>query len=70
VSGGTPDILGDLEYLEYHWGSAYLIGREGGQLTALRRDGRGGMLTDPDRDGLVRKIAADYTARPVPRDLP
>jgi hypothetical protein len=70
VSGGTPDILGDLEYLEFHWGSAYLIGREGGQLTAARRDGRGGTLTDPDRDGLVRKIADDYIASPVPRDLP
>lgn len=70
MTGGSPDIPGDLEFLEYHWGSAYLIGREGGQLTADRRDGQGSTLTDPERDGLRRKIAADYTARPVPRDLP
>ena len=70
MSGGTPDILGDLEFLEYHWGSAYVIGREGGQLTAVRRDGRGGTLADPDRDELVRKICDDYIASPVPRDLP
>lgn len=70
MSGGTPDILNDLEYLEHHWGSAYLIGREGGQLTVVRRDGQGGTLADQDRDALVRKIAEDYAANPVPRDLP
>jgi hypothetical protein len=70
VSGRTPDILDDLEFLEYHWGSAYLIGREGGHLTAVRRDGQGGTLTDPDRDRLISKIAEDYADRPVSRDLP
>jgi hypothetical protein len=70
VSGGIPDIMDDLEYLEHNWGSAYLIGREGGQYTAARRDGQGSTLTDPEREGLRRKIAADYTASPVPRDLP
>lgn len=70
MSGETPDILGDLEFLEHHWGSAYLIGRQDGQLTAEPRDGTGGTLADPDRDGLARKIAEDYAARPVPRDLP
>jgi hypothetical protein len=70
VSGAPPDILGDLEYLEHNWGSAYLIGREGGQYTAERRDGQGDALTDPERDGLRRKIAADYAASPVPRDRP
>jgi hypothetical protein len=70
VSGGPPDIVDDLEYLEHHWGSAYLIGCEGGRYTAVRRDGQGDTLTGPDRDGLVLKIAEDYAARPVPGDLP
>ena len=70
MSGGPPDIVGDLEYLEHNWGSAYLIGRQGGQFTAVRRDGNGDTLTDPERDGLRRKIAEDYAGRPVPRDLP
>jgi hypothetical protein len=65
-----PDIPGDLEFLEHHWGSAYLIGRQGGQFTAVRRDGRGGTLAAGDRDGLATLIADDYRADPVPRDLP
>ena len=71
AAGGAPaDILGDLEHLEHHWGEAYVIGAEGGGYTAVRRDGTGGALAAADRDGLVREIAADYAARPVPRDLP
>jgi hypothetical protein len=70
MSGATPDIVDDLEFLEHHWGSAYLIGRQGGEYTAVRRDGHGGTLADPGRDGLAGKIAADYAARPVTRDLP
>jgi hypothetical protein len=70
VSGGPPDITGDLEYLEHHWGSAYLIGNAGGQYTAERRDGQGATLTAADRDGLAKLIAEDYAASPVPRDLP
>jgi hypothetical protein len=65
-----PDILGDLEDLEHHWGSAYLIGREGGEYTAARRDGRGGTLAAGDRDGLLAAIQADYAADPVSRELP
>ena len=70
--GPPPGILGDLEFLEYNWGSAYLIGREGGQYTAVRRDGQGGTLADPRRDGLMRR-SGPTTTRPVPgpaRDLP
>jgi hypothetical protein len=70
VSGGPPDIVDDLEYLEHHWGSAYLIGNAGSQYTAERRDGRGGTLAAADRDGLATLIADDYRADPVPRDLP
>jgi hypothetical protein len=66
---GGPDIAGDLEDLEHHWGEAYLIGREGGRYTAERRDGRGGKLTAADRDGLMDAVQADYTADPVSRDL-
>jgi hypothetical protein len=73
VSGGIPpdgpDILGDLEFLEYHWGSAYLVAAEGGGYTADRRDGKGATLAAADRDGLCRKIQADYIADPVSRDL-
>jgi hypothetical protein len=69
VSGGIPDILDDLEFLEYHWGSAYLVAAGGGGYTADRRDGKGATLAATDRDGLCRKIQADYTADPVSRDL-
>jgi hypothetical protein len=70
VSGGMPpDIAGDLELLEHHWGEAYSISRCGGQYTAIRRDGKGGTLAAPDRDGLDGKIRADYNADPVSRDL-
>jgi hypothetical protein len=70
VSGATPDILGDLEFLEHHWGEAYLISAGGAGYTAVRRDGRGGTLAAADRDGLSGKIQADYRADPVSRDLP
>jgi hypothetical protein len=70
VSGGPPDILGDLEFLEHHWGSAYDIRLQGGQWTARRRDGKGGTLTDRLPAGLRELIAADYRAEPVSRDLP
>src|ERR1700760_4666807 len=69
VSGGPPDITGDLEYLENHWGPAYLIGSEGSPYIAERRDGQGATLTAADRDGLAKLIAEDYAASPVPRDL-
>lgn len=58
--GPVPDILGDLEFL---------IAAAGGGYTAARRNGKGGTLTAPDRDGLMDKIEADYTAEPVPRDV-
>jgi hypothetical protein len=73
VSGATPpdgpDIMADLEFLEYHWGSAYLIGTEGSQYTAERRDGKGAPLAAADPDELCCKMQADYTADPVSKDL-
>ncbi len=65
-----PDILGDLEVLEHHWGEAYAIGAGDGGYTADRRDGRGATLAAADRDGLLAAMQADYAADPVPRDLP
>jgi hypothetical protein len=57
-----------LETLRYHWGDAYDIGVGGGQWTARRRDGLGGILADPAPGGLRERITADYEAMPVPRD--
>jgi len=61
---------GQREELEFHWGDAYDVAVTGGTWTARRRDGKGAPLTDPLPEGLRRKIAADYQAHPVPRDLP
>jgi hypothetical protein len=60
---------GPLGELAFHWGSAYDIDFTGGVWTAHRRDGRG-VLADPLPEGLRLRIVADYTAMPVPRDLP
>ncbi len=61
---------GPLEELEFHWGEAYHVGRDGGAYIARRRDGRGGTLANPLPEGLLLLIRADYAAMPVPRDLP
>jgi len=66
----SPDVQADLDFLGHRWGEAYLISAEGGWYTAIRRDGRGGKLADPDRDGLCVKIRSDYDADPVSRELP
>jgi hypothetical protein len=61
---------GPLEELRHHWGSAYDIRLDGGRWTARRRDGKGGTPADPRAADLMERIAADYNADPVPRDLP
>jgi len=66
----AEDDTGTLEELEFHWGSAYDIAFTGSTWTARRRDGRGDVLADPLPEGLRLRIQADYTAMPVPRDLP
>jgi hypothetical protein len=53
----------------FHWGSAYDIDFADGEWTAHCRDGLG-VLADPLPKGLRLRIVADYTAMPVPRDLP
>jgi len=59
-----------MDELRHHWGEAYHIAADDGRWTARRRDGRGGTLADPLPAGLRARIAADYRADPVPRDLP
>ncbi len=64
-------VPGDaLSELKFHWGSAYHLAVVGGLCTARRKDGRGTTLTSPVPAGLRLLIVADYTAMPVPRDLP
>ncbi len=66
-------ILADKEALaglEFDWGSAYVIGHDGGCWQAGRRDSMGHLLTARDPDELRAAIRADYELRPVPRDLP
>lgn len=62
--------IGALDELRFHWGEAYNIALVDGMWTGRRKDGRGGMLTDPLPEGLRLRIQADYAALPVPRDLP
>ena len=62
--------VGELDDLRHLWGSAYDIGFEHHTWIAKRKDGKGEPLTDPLPAGLRQKIAADYLADPVPRDLP
>jgi len=59
-----------LEELEFHWGDAYEVAVADGMWTARRRDGKDGTLAGTGPEGLRRLIVADYTADPVPRDLP
>jgi hypothetical protein len=58
-----------LESLRWNWGDAYDIGFAGGLLYAARKDGLG-KLEEVNADRLRDAIFADYTAKPVPRDLP
>jgi hypothetical protein len=57
-----------LDMLRFHWGDAYEIEVSGGRWRARRRDGIGGWSDAADPDGLGWAIAADYAAKPVPRD--
>jgi hypothetical protein len=67
VSSEWDDPLGALQW---HWGSAYIISCHGAGLwIAQRRDTRETLRAETPL-GLRDKIIADYTARPVSRDLP
>jgi hypothetical protein len=54
--------------LDFHWGGAYDVAAGAGGWVASRRDdGRPLVAGSPDE--LRALILADYSARPVPRDL-
>jgi hypothetical protein len=55
--------------LVWNWGEAYVISFANGLYHAERRDD-GAQVHAPDPGQLDREIQADYSARPVPRDLP
>ena len=59
-----------LDALRWNWGDAYLIDHIDGRWTADRLDGRGRTLKAANPDKLRKLIFDDYTAKPVPRDLP
>jgi hypothetical protein len=66
----SSDWSEPLAALRWHWGEAYIINCLGlGTWIAERRDTRE-TLRDETPLGLRDKIIADYTARPVSRDLP
>ena len=61
----------ELSALQYGWGEAYEIERDAtGNLQARRRDGLGGAITSDDPEAMATEIYADYSLKPVPRDLP
>jgi len=70
VSAGPPGGPDGLDELRHHRGEAYDVAADGGICTATRRDGKGAALAGPRPGGLRQQIQADYTAMPVPRDLP
>ena len=68
AAGRLEGDAGTLEELEFRWGSAFRVAIAGAVFTATRRDSRGTRLADPSPAGLLRRIRADYSALPVPRD--
>jgi hypothetical protein len=60
-------IMGELESLQFHWGSAYRITHpRPGTWLAQRRDDRA-TLRAATPDELLKALRQDYAARPVPR---
>jgi len=65
-----PPALTPLGQLRWHWGDAYLIGRDDERgWWAARRDQIGVYLTAPGPGELGQAIRADYAARPMPHDI-
>jgi len=56
-----------LNWLRWHWGSAYVIELRGNLYTATRRDDSAVVMTAVNAILLRERISADYQARPVPR---
>lgn len=59
-----PPVRSPLAKIRFDWGDAYEVERG----RARRRDGLGDWLEARTADELAALIAADYLARPVPRD--
>ena len=70
AAASRAEIRAALDELEFHWGLAYHIAVADGMYTARRMDGKGAPRAHPLPAGLRLRIQADYTAMPVPRDLP
>jgi hypothetical protein len=69
-AGLTPEDEEALADLEFHWGGAYVIGcKADGTWWAGRRDRIGALLTADSAEELRAEMQADYTAKPVPREL-
>jgi hypothetical protein len=67
--GLPPWEAAALKSLQWHWGDAYIIGRDGERgWWAARRDRIGGLLTGADPAELDQAILADYLLKPVPRE--
>jgi hypothetical protein len=65
----VSDWEGPLDALRWHWGGAYLISFfEPDNWVAQRRDDRSVLRSDSAAE-LREKILADYTARPVSRQV-
>jgi hypothetical protein len=68
ASGQADDQ--ELAALQWNWGEAYLIGHDDEHgWWASRRDQIGALITESGPDELAAAIRADYTLKPVPRDL-
>lgn len=70
AAGGTGSDC-ELAALRWGWGEAYRIGFDAARgWWAQRRDNQGGDITAGDPGSLGTAILADYTLKPVPRELP
>ena len=67
--GLPPWEAAALKSLQWHWGDAYIIGRDGERgWWAARRDKIGDLLTADAPDALRDAISDDYAVKPVPRE--
>lgn len=59
-------MMTSMEYLQVHWGEAYLITAADGKWQAVRRDNQRALAATCAED-LYSLIVSDYVARPVDR---
>lgn len=60
-------MMTSMEYLQVHWGEAYLITATAGRWQAVRRDNQK-VVAAPCAEELYGLIVADYADCPVERD--